>query len=214
MSRDFSPAGGPGSAPGPASDASVDPTPTPAEAARPAVADDELFGILAEFADPESLVAAASQVQGAGYRRFEAYSPLPIEGLAEAVGFHRTRLPLVVLIGGILGGSGGYLLQWWASTIAYPLNVGGRPLHSWPAFLPVTFETTVLAAALAGVLGMLALNGLPRPHHPLFAIPRFAHASRDAFFLCILASDRQFDPPAVREFLQSLRPVEITDVPK
>jgi hypothetical protein len=172
-----------------------------------------LFGLLAEFDGPDALVAAARRVHQEGYRRFEAYSPMPVAGLDEAIGFRRTRIPLVVLIGGIVGGTCGYLLQYWVSVVAYPHEVGGRPLHSWPAFIPVTFELTILGAALAGILGMLALNGLPRPHHPLFAVPRFARATQDGFFLCIQASDPKFDQAATGEFLKSLRPIEVEHVP-
>jgi hypothetical protein len=173
-----------------------------------------MFGILAEFTDAEELVAAAQRVYDSGYRRFEAYSPMPIEGLADAIGFRRTRMPLVVLIGGVIGALTGYGLQYWVAAIAYPLNIGGRPLHSWPAFVPVTFEMTVLVAALFAVLGMLAMNGLPRPHHPLFAIPQFDRAMRDRFFLCILESDPLFHVRSTREFMQTLGAAEVIDVPE
>ena len=139
------------------------------------------------------MLEAARRAHAGGYRQMDAYSPFPVEGLAEAIGFHRTRLPLIVLLGGIAGGVGGYLLQYYTAVIDYPLNVGGRPLHSWPSFIPVTFETTVLIAALAAVLGMLALNGLPRPYHPVFNVPRFEMASRNLFFLCIESTDALFD---------------------
>jgi hypothetical protein len=132
--------------------------------------------------------------------------------LAEAVGFHRTRLPLIVLIGGILGGIGGFFLQYWISVIDYPLIVGGKPYNSWPAFIPVTFETAVLAAALSAVLGMLALNGLPMPYHPVFNVEHFALASRDRFFLCIEASDPKFEARATMEFLQNLHAKGIHEV--
>ncbi len=173
-----------------------------------------MFGILAEFTDAEELVAAAQRVYESGYRRFEAYSPMPVEGLADAIGFRRTRMPLVVLIGGIIGALSGYGLQYWVSAIAYPLNIGGRPLHSWPAFIPVTFEMTVLIAALFAVLGMLAMNGLPRPHHPLFAIREFDRATRDRFFLCILQSDPMFHQQSTRGFMESLGAAEVIDVPE
>jgi hypothetical protein len=170
------------------------------------------YGLMAEFADAQSLVAAAARAREAGYRRLDAYSPFPIEGLAEVLGLHERRVPLIVLLGGILGGLGGYLLQYWTSVWAYPMNVGGRPLHSWPAFIVPTFEMTVLGAALAAVLGMLALNGLPMPYHPVFNVPRFALASRDRFFLCIEARDVKFDRVETRRFLESLGPREVVEV--
>jgi len=171
-----------------------------------------IYGLLAEFEDPTALVAAAHRAHSEGYRCMDGYSPFPIEELHEALGSHHTRLPLVVLIGGILGGSGGYVLQYWASAIAYPINVGGKPFHSWPAFIPVTFECTILGAALFAVLGMLALNGLPQPYHPVFNVPRFALASRNRFFLCIEARDPKFDLEGTRRFLETLEPREVTTV--
>jgi Protein of unknown function (DUF3341) len=171
-----------------------------------------VYGLMAEFEEPGNLVAAAHRAREAGYRRMDAYSPLPIEELHEALGFHERRLPLIVLVGGTIGALAGYGLQWWASTIAYPLNVGGRPLHSWPAFIPVTFETTILVAALSAVFGMLALNGLPQPYHPVFNVPRFALASRNRFFLCIEAKDPKFDLQQTRAFLEALNPKEVSTV--
>jgi hypothetical protein len=171
-----------------------------------------IYGLLAEFDDPTSLVAAAHRARHDGYRCMDAYSPFPIEELHEALGSHHTRLPLLVLIGGALGCAGGYALQYWASAIAYPLNVGGKPFHSWPAFIPVTFECTILAAALTTVLGMLALNGLPQPYHPVFNVPRFALASRNRFFLCIESRDAKFDLEGTRRFLETLNPREVTTV--
>jgi Protein of unknown function (DUF3341) len=170
------------------------------------------YGLLAEFDDPSSLVAAAAGARHAGYRCMDAYSPFPIEELHDALGAHHTRLPLIVLIGGLVGCLGGYGLQYWASAVAYPLNVAGKPLHSWPAFVPVTFECTILGAALAAVLGMLALNGLPMPYHPVFNVPRFALASRNRFFLCIEATDPKFDLEETRRFLETLNPREVTTV--
>jgi hypothetical protein len=172
------------------------------------------FGLLAEFADADELVAAAREVHAAGYREVEAYSPLPVHGLAEALGFRRTWLPLIVLVGGIVGCVAGWALQYYTAVVAYPLNIGGRPLNSWPSFIPVIFEMTVLVAALSAVLGMLALNGLPRPHHPLFAVPRFDRATQDRFFLCILARDPQFHPQTTRQFLERLSTMEVVDVPQ
>src|SRR5687768_13861940 len=171
-----------------------------------------VYGLMAEFEEPGDLVAAAQRAREAGYRRIDAYSPLPIEELHEALGFHERRLPLIVLVGGVIGALAGYGLQWWASTIAYPLNVGGRPLHSWPAFIPVTFEMTILIAALSAVFGMLALNGLPQPYHPVFNVPRFALASRNRFFLCIEARDPRFDLAHTRAFLETLEPREVSTV--
>jgi len=144
----------------------------------------------------------------------DAYSPFPIEGLTEALGHRSTRLPLVIFLGGLIGGLGGYLLQWYTATQSYVFNVGGRPPHTWPMFLPVTFECTILGAALAAVFGMLAMNGLPMPYHPLFHVERFALASRDHFFLAIRALDPKFDLKGTREFLQSLGAREVTEVPE
>lgn len=174
--------------------------------------DTGLYGLLAEFASPEELAIAARRTREAGYRRVDAYTPYPIEEVWEALGHHRSRLPLIVLIGGILGCLAGFLLQYWTSVHAYPLNVGGRPYNSWPAFIPVTFEMTVLVAALCAVLGMLALNRLPMPHHPVFNVKRFALASRDRYFLAVEAADPKFDPVATREFLNRLNAVEVWDV--
>lgn len=171
-----------------------------------------LHGLLAEFDSPDALVTAGRRAVLEGYRELDAYTPFPIEALHEALGFHRTRVPLVVLLGAITGAVAGYGLQYWASAIAYPLNVGGRPYHSWPAFVVVTFEMTVLFAALAAVFGMLALNRLPQPYHPIFNAPRFALASRDRFFLAIEARDPKFDLVATRRFLESFNPREVTEV--
>ena len=171
-----------------------------------------IHGLMAEFDDPGSLVSATERAHREGYRRMDAYSPYPIEELHEALGGHHTRLPLIVLIGGLCGCIGGYALEYWSSVIAYPLNIGGKPLHSWPAFIPVTFECTILAAALSCVLGMLALNGLPMPYHPVFNLPRFALASRNRFFLCIESKDPQFDIEATRRFLETLNPREVSTV--
>jgi hypothetical protein len=174
-----------------------------------------VYGLMAEFEDPNQLVAAAHRAREAGYRRIDAYSPLPIEELHEAIGFHDSKLPLIVLIGGIIGCVAGYLLQYWVSTTAYPLNVGGKPLNSWPAFIPITFEMTVLCAAFAAVLGMLGLNGLPQPYHPLFNIKSFAeHASRDRFFIAIEYVDPKFNLDETRKFLESLGPKEVIEVPR
>jgi hypothetical protein len=172
-----------------------------------------IYGVMAEFENPTALVLAAHRAHEAGYRKMDGYTPFPVEGLSEAIGFKKDRVALVVLIGGILGGLSGYLMQYWISVISYPVNVGGKPLHSWPAFIVVTFEMTVLFAGLAGVFGMLALNGLPMPYHPVFNVPRFAFATRDRFFLCIEATDPQFDRVETSRFLESLGGHEVAEVP-
>ncbi|MBI2833360.1 MAG: DUF3341 domain-containing protein [Acidobacteria bacterium] len=171
-----------------------------------------LYGLMAEFRSPTDLVDAVVRARQAGYQRMDAYTPFPVEGLAGALGFHERRVPLIVLLGGLTGAVAGYALQYWASVIAYPMNIGGRPHHSWPAFIVPAFETTVLFAAFAAVLGMLALNGLPMPYHPVFNVPRFALASRDRFFLCIEAEDPKFDREETRRFLETLEPREVSEV--
>ena len=171
-----------------------------------------IYGLMAEFNSPEGLLAAARRAHQEGYRRMDAYTPLPIEGLSEAIGFHRTRVPLIVLIGGLVGCIGGFLLQYWIAAIYYPINVGGRPFNSWPSFIPVTFELTILVAAISAVLGMLALNGLPMPYHPVFNVPRFELASQNRFFLCIEAADPLFDREGTRQFLEGLKPQEVSEV--
>lgn len=171
-----------------------------------------VYGLMAEFDNPTALVEAATRARLEGYRQMDAYSPIPIEELSEALGLRRSRLPMLVLLGGILGGTGGYMLEYWSSVIAYPLNVGGRPFHSWPQFIPVTFETTILGAALTAFFGMWALNRLPMPYHPVFNVAAFARASTDRFFLCIEATDAKYDHVATRTFLEGLHPVGVTDV--
>ena len=172
-----------------------------------------IYGVVAEFETAEELIAAAEKTRMAGYRRFEAYSPFPIEGLAEAIGLKRNAVPLITLIGGLCGGLGGFGLQYWVAVIAYPLNIAGRPLNSWPAFIPVTVEMTVLGAALSAVFGMLALNGLPQPYHPLFNVERFAkHATTDRFFLCIEARDKKFNLAEAARFLQGVDAHHVSEV--
>jgi hypothetical protein len=167
---------------------------------------------MAEFEDARSLVEAARRAREAGYQKMDAYSPVPIEELDEALKLPRNKLPLIVLLGGLTGGSLGYLMQWYIAVVDYPTNIGGRPLHSWPAFIPITFEMTILFAALSAVLGMLALNGLPMPYHPVFNVPRFALASRNRFFLCIESIDPMFDQEATAAFLESLGAREVSEV--
>jgi hypothetical protein len=171
------------------------------------------YGLLAEFSTHEDLMRAAEEAYAAGFRKVDGYAPFPVEGLPEALG-KKNRLPLLVLIGGIIGGVGAYFMEWYANAISYPINIGGRPIHSWPAFIPITFELTVLCAGLTAFFCSFALNGLPRPHHPLFNVPEFDRASQDRFFLCIEASDQKFQPEKTRVFLQSLSPVSITEVPE
>jgi hypothetical protein len=171
------------------------------------------YGVIAEFTDPQELLTAANAAREAGYTELDAYSPFPIHGLSDAIGFKHSRLSAVVLAGGIIGGLAGFFMCWYANVVWYPLNIGGKPYNSWPAWIPITFECTILFAAFAAVLGMLALNGLPMPYHPVFNVPRFDQASRDKFFLVIQARDPKFDIDVVWQFLESLGPREVTDVP-
>lgn len=165
-----------------------------------------IYGLVAEFESTDQLLEAAHRTREAGYRSIDAFSPMPVEGLAEAVGFHTTRLPSVVLLAGMFGAAAGFFLQWYANVLSFPLNVDGKPHNSWPAFIPITFELTILCAALAATFGMLAMNGLPTPYHPLFNVPRFVMATRGRFFLCIKARDKKFDISATKQFLESLKP--------
>lgn len=174
----------------------------------------DVYGLMAEFAAPHDLLHAAEHAREAGYVALDAYSPFPIEGLHEATGGKPSNLPWLVLFGGMLGAAAGYGLQYYCAAIAYPLNIGGRPLHSWPAFLPVTFETTVLFAAGLAVFGMFVMNGLPMPYHPVFNVPAFGLASRDRFFLVIEATDPRFDLQKTADFLQHLGPMRTSVVPK
>jgi hypothetical protein len=169
-------------------------------------------GIMAGFESHHELLEAARKTHLAGYRKIDAFSPFPVPGLAKALGRGRTPIPMLVLAGGITGGLGGYFMQWYAMAVDYPIEVGGRPLHSWPAFIPITFELTVLCAALTAIISMLALNRLPQLHHPVFNVPEFSRASTDRFFLCIDAADPLFDPVRARDFLATLRPSLIKEV--
>ncbi|MFC5550377.1 DUF3341 domain-containing protein [Massilia aerilata] len=171
------------------------------------------YGLLAEFPSAEALCAAARQARENGYTRAEAYSPFPIEGLDEALGSNSDRTAPAALAGGLLGGAGTYFLQWYAAVVDYPINAGGRPLHSWPAFIPATFEITILGAAVAAVLVMLVQNGLPRLHHPLFEVEEFELASRNRFFLCLPAHDPVFAPGPARSLLEGLQPMLLREVP-
>ena len=172
-----------------------------------------IYGLMAEFASADALLEAARRARAEGYRRTEAYSPFPIEGMAEAIGFEKTRVPLATLVGGIAGGVGGFFLQWYTAVVDYPENIGGRPLNSWPEFIPVTFETTVLFAAFTAAIAMFAANGLPRLRHPVFDVHEFDLATRNRFFLCIPARDPGFEAQPVRRFLEELRPMRVMEVP-
>lgn len=172
-----------------------------------------LYGVIAEFATPTELMTAAEAARDAGYTHTDAFSPFPIHDLHKAVGMHSTGMSALVLGGGIIGGVGGFFMCWYANVISYPLNIGGKPLNSWPAWIPITFECTILIAAFAAVFGMLALNGLPMPYHPVFNVRRFDQASRDKFFLVIQARDPLFELDRVWKFLETLHPREVIDVP-
>jgi ActD protein len=172
------------------------------------------YGLMAEFDSPSAVVAAARRTYGAGYRRINAYSPFPIEELSEAIGYHRDYVALCTLICGVIGAVGGFTLQYWTGGIDYPLNVGGRPLMSLPAFIPITFECTVLLAAFGAFLGNLIMNRLPQPYHPSFNVPGFARASQDRFFLCVKSDDPMYNKARTRDFLESLGAIEVSNVEK
>jgi hypothetical protein len=174
---------------------------------------DRLYGLAVQFDSPEAVLHAARAVYAAGYRRVESYTPHAVQGLADALGFRKTGIPLMVLVGGALGALGGYFMLWYANVISYPWNIGGRPPNSWPAYIPITFEMTVLGASLLALLGMLALNGLPQPYHPVFKIPNFELASQTDYFLCIEAGDLHFEKSRTRALLETLNPKAILEVP-
>jgi Protein of unknown function (DUF3341) len=170
------------------------------------------YGLLAEFDSATAIVDAARRARAAGFTKVEAYTPFPIHELDDALALPRTKLPWLVLAGGIIGMLAGFGLEYWASVIAYPFNIGGRPYASWPAFIVPAYETTILFSALTAAIGMIALNGLPQPYHPLFNAPQFSNASGDRFFLCIETADPRYDATATRQFLQGLHPLGVTDV--
>lgn len=172
-----------------------------------------IYGLMAEFDSVDAAVTAARRTYAAGYRKIDAYSPFPVEELSEAIGFHKNGVALVCLVGGLLGCTGAFTLQWWINTISYPINIGGRPLNSWPSFIIVTFEMTILFSGLSAVFGMLALNGLPMPYHPVFNVPRFEFASKDRFFVVIFSSDKNYDATLTRQFLEGLSPISVAEVP-
>lgn len=171
-----------------------------------------LYALLAEFADPRALVEAVRRCRER-YCDVDAYAPYAVDGLAEALGVRKNRVPLVTLLGGLVGGAGIYFLQWYSAVVDYPINSGGRPLDSWPVFIPPTFEITILGAALAAFFGMLFLNGLPKLHHPIFNAPEFELASRNRFFVAIRATDPDFDAARTRAFLEGLSPINVSEVP-
>jgi hypothetical protein len=170
------------------------------------------WGLLAEFETPDELLRAARGAREAGYRRMDAYTPFPIHGLSDAMGFRPTKLPFIVLAGGIIGCVAALGTMWFSAAIHYPINVAGKPYASWPMFIPITFEATVLFAALFAVFGMLGMNGLPMPYHPIFNAPRFAFASRDRFFLCVEARDPKYDEARIRAFFDSLGAKDVVAV--
>jgi len=172
-----------------------------------------LYGLLAEFPSAESLCAAVRHVRARGWTRVEAYTPFAIEGLDEIIGADKRWIAPLTLLGGIVGGAATYFLQWYAAVVDYPINIGGRPLNSWPAFIPATFEITILGAAIAAVVTMLVLNGLPRLYHPLFEVEEFELASRNRFFLCLPARDPVFAPGFARDLLGELHPLLLREVP-
>jgi hypothetical protein len=173
----------------------------------------EIWGVMAEFTSAAELFAATRRAKAAGYRHIDAYSPFGIEPVAAELGLRKTAVPLLTLLGGLSGTIGGFLLQYWVSAINYPINAGGKPLNSWVAFVIVCFELTILGASLGAFIGMLALNGLPEPYHPVFHAPRFAAVTRDSFFLVIESRDPKFELHDTFRFLQTLNPREVTEVP-
>jgi hypothetical protein len=168
---------------------------------------------MAEFETPRAVLEATRRAREAGFQAMDAYTPYPVEGLADELGLRRTRVPFVVLVAGLVGAAVGFLMQFWSMAVDYPLNVGGRPYNSWPVFIPIAFEVMVLVASFAALFAMFFLSGLPQPHHPVFNVPRFAHASQDRFFLCIEATDPRFDRERTRQFLAELGPAEVVEVP-
>ena len=170
------------------------------------------YALVAEFETPEALMAAAERTRDAGYKKIDAYSPFPIHGMGEAIGFGRPILAWVIFAGGLAGLALGFGLEYWVSVLNLPFNIGGKPLNSWPAFIPIAFETTVLLAALTAVFGMILFNGLPRPYHPIFNHPRFDRASQDLFFLAVEAADAKFDASETRTFLEGLDAKEVVEV--
>lgn len=177
-----------------------------------AVEERVLYGLMVEFVEHDQLLDAAKRAYGAGYREMDAYSPFPIDGLAEALGHEFSAVPFITLLGGMAGGLGGYFMEWYSMARLYPLNVGGRPHNSWPNFIPVTFELTVLIASLSALVAMLVINRLPHPNHPVFNLPEFRRASIDRFFLCIETDDPKFERLGTWRFLETLGGLKISEV--
>jgi hypothetical protein len=178
------------------------------------MSDSAIYGVLAEFAGPDELVHAAEELSRQGYRRVESYTPFAVEGIPRAFRFNPISVAIVFLCSALLGASGGYFMQYYASVVAYPENIGGRPLDSWPSFIPITFEMGVLAGVLGGVMGMLVLNRLPRYSHPVSNVPRFRAASSDAFFLCVESSDPCFQGEVTAGLLRRVGAIDVTEVPR
>ena len=172
------------------------------------------YGMLAEFDHPDDCIAAIKKTRAAGYKDIDAYSPYAVGGIIDALGFKKSEIGPIMFIGGMVGAISGFCMQVWTQAIDYPLNIGGKPLISWPMFIPVTFEMMILTASLSGVFGLIALCGLPMFNHPLFNSERFGRASRDRFFLCIEASDAKYDTQATQAFLATLAPLSVEEVPQ
>jgi hypothetical protein len=178
-----------------------------------AISQEDLFhGTIAEFTDPDEILVAARKVRDAGYTHIDAYTPFPVHGLDEAIGFEDTRIKWIIGLAGVIGFATGMGLQSYVNLVDYPMNVGGRPNFSWPSFIPVAYECTILFAGLSAFFGALALNGLPRPNHPIFNAPNFDRASQDSFFLCVEGTDPQFDKAEVKRLLNGLNPVQVAEV--
>jgi len=174
--------------------------------------DRKLYGLIAEFEKPDELLAAVQKAREFGYRRIDAYAPYPLQGLSEALGLPPSPVPFFVLAGAVAGAVGAYAMQYFATVIDYPLNIGGRPLHSWPTYIPITFEVMILLGAFAAVISVFVLNGLPQPYHPVFNVPEFKRATIDRFYLSIEKRDPNFDLQSTRAFLHRLGATQVSEV--
>ena len=176
-------------------------------------ADPNLYGLLAKFDSPEELIHASNRTVEAGYKKFDTYTPYPIEGLAQAMRLRPSPLPFLILAGGVIGAFAGFLMQTFATVIDNPYNIGGRPLFSWPAYIPITFEVTILSAALFGFFGLFIINRFPQPYHPVFNSEDFSqHAAQDGFYMDIEASDPKFDIDITRKFLEDLGSIQVSEI--